>query len=219
MPCVPDGYSYGGVDRPEFPWENWAGTVGRQLAHWYSPASLTDLVDVVRRATMNGVELHALGSGWAFEDVAICADWGVSLGALNRQLSYVTDAALTDARRAAQADSQGRDRLFHVEAGITIGALNQMLADAGLAMPTLGGANGQTLAGASSTSTHGGAGKRPAIWHRRRNRPGTAVGGAVGSAARPRRRHRAAGSLPGGHDDLSGPVDMLDPAPVARDPP
>ncbi len=30
MPCVPDGYSYGGVDRPEFPWENWAGTVGRQ---------------------------------------------------------------------------------------------------------------------------------------------------------------------------------------------
>ena len=39
--------------------------------------------------------------------------------------------------------------------GITIHDLNDALDGMGLAMPTLGGANGQTLAGAFSTGTHG----------------------------------------------------------------
>jgi FAD/FMN-containing dehydrogenase len=156
MPCIPDSYTYGGIDLPGVTWQNWAGTVRQRLGHWFSAASLTDVVDVVRRATTSGVEVHAAGSGWAFEDVAVSADWVISLAALNRSLTYVIDAALTDEWRAAQADPAGRDRLFHVEAGITIGSLNQLLADAGLAMPTLGGANGQSLAGAISTSTHGG---------------------------------------------------------------
>jgi hypothetical protein len=156
MPCIPDSYTYGGIDLPGVTWQNWAGTVRQRLGHWFSAASLTDVVDVVRRATTSGVEVHAAGSGWAFENVAVSADWVISLAALNRSLTYVIDAALTDEWRAAQADPAGRDRLFHVEAGITIGSLNQLLADAGLAMPTLGGANGQSLAGAISTSTHGG---------------------------------------------------------------
>ena len=154
--CVPPGYIYGGVDLPDAAWENWAGTVQRRLEHWYAPASLTDLVHVVQRCTAAGVELHAAGSGWAFEDVAVSANRVVSLQALNQSLTYVLDTALTDRWRIAVADSAGSQRLFHVEAGITIGALNQMLADAGLAMPTLGGANGQSLGGALSTSTHGG---------------------------------------------------------------
>lgn len=156
MACVPPGYIYRGVDLSDEPWENWAGTVQRRLEHWYAPVCLTDLVDVVQRCTAAGVELHAAGSGWAFEDVAVSANRAVSLQALNRPLPYVLDAALTDRWRNAVADPAGRERLFHVEAGITIGALNQLLADAGLAMPTLGGANGQSLAGALSTSTHGG---------------------------------------------------------------
>src|SRR6185369_11141991 len=46
--------------------------------------------------------------------------------------------------------------LLHVEAGIEIGALNTLLASKQLALRSLGGRNGQSLAGAISTSTHGG---------------------------------------------------------------
>jgi hypothetical protein len=48
--------------------------VQRRLDHWYASASLTDLVDAVQRCTAVGVELHAAGSGWAFEDVAVSAN-------------------------------------------------------------------------------------------------------------------------------------------------
>src|SRR4029077_5480563 len=46
--------------------------------------------------------------------------------------------------------------LFHVEAGAKIADVNDLLAQRGLAMSTLGGANGQAIAGAISTGTHGG---------------------------------------------------------------
>jgi hypothetical protein len=46
-------------------------------------------------------------------------------------------------------------RLIHVKAGIKLAHLNCLLDNKGLAMPTLGGSNGQSLAGAISTGTHG----------------------------------------------------------------
>jgi hypothetical protein len=48
-------------------------------------------------------------------------------------------------------------RLVHVEAGIKVHELNEMLdkLTPPLAMPTLGGSNGQSIAGAFSTGTHG----------------------------------------------------------------
>jgi FAD/FMN-containing dehydrogenase len=50
----------------------------------------------------------------------------------------------------------GSQPLVHIEAGMEVGILNLLLEKRGLAMCTLGGANGQTIAGAVSTSTHGG---------------------------------------------------------------
>jgi hypothetical protein len=154
MACAPDGYIYGGVDIPNFPWSNWAETIRLSIPRWLEPASLTDLVDVAKRASAAGVELHAVGSGWAFEDVALSRNWVVNLDLLANPLTYVLDSALTDGWRAAH-DGPGEDKLFHVEAGIKIVDLNDALEAAGLGMITLGGANGQSLAGALSTSTHG----------------------------------------------------------------
>ncbi|MER5627896.1 choice-of-anchor D domain-containing protein [Streptosporangium sp. NPDC002544] len=162
MVCVPDGYIRGGDDFADHPWSNWARTIRLNIPRWLCPASLTDLVDIVRQASATGVELHALGSGWAFEDVALSRDWMVNLDKLNKPLTNVVDAALTDGRRAAH-DGPGEEKLFHVEAGIKIVDLNEALDAAGLAMITLGGANGQSLAGALSTSTHGGDVRLPPI--------------------------------------------------------
>jgi hypothetical protein len=78
----------------------------------------------------------------------------VCLRRLNRPLSGVTDGALNSRWVANQA--AGQDVLFHVESGATVADINALLDARGLALPTLGGSNGQALAGAISTGTHGG---------------------------------------------------------------
>lgn len=155
MVCVPDAHKYAGIDDADRPWTNWAETIRQPIPRYLSPATLTDLCQMARDATVAGVELHALGSGWAYEDVALSDDWVINIDSLCRPLTGVVENALTDDWRAAH-HGPGPDRLFHVEAGIKIWDLNDKLDAAGLAMETLGGANGQSLAGAISTSTHGG---------------------------------------------------------------
>lgn len=147
---------YQGVDQAHKEWANWAGTVTSTVAHYFEPEGLEDLVNVVERASSEGKELHPVGSGWAFEDAAVSPHWMLSLAKLTGQLKYVTKNALTLEWQSIQNDVNATERIVHFEAGIEIAILNDKLAEQGLAMLTLGGANGQTLAGAISTSTHGG---------------------------------------------------------------
>jgi hypothetical protein len=144
-----------GGDLHDVPWSNWAGTYTTRISRLFEPASLPELVEIVAQATEQSRELHALGSGWAYETLATSPDWVLSLSRLTAELTNVVDAALTDDWKQRHNDPAGGERLFHVEAGVEIGRLNDVLADQGLAMITLGGANGQTLVGAMSTSTHG----------------------------------------------------------------
>lgn len=153
-------------------WKNWSGDVSFSAAEYFEPAhtsptgppdGLLQLVHVVARATSENKRLKVIGSGWAFEDIAKSDSWVICLNQLTRRLDNVigaTGAALTDEWRQKQIQSP---RLVHVEAGIEIGALSEMLQKDGLAMPTLGGSNGQSLAGAFSTSTHGGDWQQPPL--------------------------------------------------------
>ena len=135
-------------------WTNWSGRSTGPVATFWEPDTYADLVNVVRRASAEGHMLHVEGSHWAFENIAYSPDWMLSLRRLNKPLSGVTNGALNAQWAANQA--AGQDVLFHVEAGAKIYDLNDLLAAQGLAMPTLGGANGQAIAGAISTGTHGG---------------------------------------------------------------
>ena len=150
MPCASNTYS--GVDIPRLFWANWSSRVSGATERWYLPDALPDLVNVVQQATAESKELRPLGSGWAFEDLAYSPQRVVNLDRLCKRLTYVTDSALT-AERRSRLDTEVP---VHVEAGIKIATLNAMLDGAGLGLPTLGGANGQSLAGAISTGTHGG---------------------------------------------------------------
>lgn len=164
-----------GVNEQNKQWTNWNGDVPFSAEEYFEPAhgaedappdGLLQLVHVVARATNEQKHLTALGSGWAFEDIAKSDAWVVKLNQLARRLDYVvgaTGVALTDQWRQRQLDPAGSRRLVHVEAGIEIGALNDMLAADGLAMRALGGRNGQSLAGALSTSTHGGDWEEPPL--------------------------------------------------------
>jgi FAD binding domain-containing protein len=135
-------------------WSNWSGRFSGPVGTMWEPDTYADLVDVVRNASAQGHMLHVLGSGWAFENIAYSPDWMLSLRRLNGALSGVTDGALNAQWAANQA--AGQDALFHVEAGAKVADVNDLLAQRGLALPTLGGANGQAIAGAISTGTHGG---------------------------------------------------------------
>ena len=157
-------------------WKNWSGDVLFSAEEYFEPAhtsptgppdGLLQLVHVVARATSENKRLKAIGSGWAFEDIAKSDSWVVSLRQLARRLDNVigpTGAALTDEWKLIQGNS-GDVRLVHVEAGIEIGELSEILRDdpEHLALPTMGGSNGQSLAGAISTSTHGGDWQKPPL--------------------------------------------------------
>jgi FAD/FMN-containing dehydrogenase len=150
--------------------ENWSGDVQFSASKYWVPDhndpaddALQQLVEVVAQATDQDQPLRVLGAGWAFEDIAKSDGWVVSLHELDHELDYVVGnggVGLTDSWRNELADPMGR-RLFHVEAGIRIATLSERLEAKGLAMPTLGGANGQALAGVISTSTHGGDWQQP----------------------------------------------------------
>ncbi len=152
MPCPSPTYT--GLRNDNASFTNWSGRVSGPVASWFEPNTLADLVNVVQMASSGGHRLHAVGSGWAFENIAYSADWMVRLNRLNKPLMTVTSGALNPQWAAMQA--AGNDVLFHVEAGASVADVNDALAAAGLALPTMGGSNGQALAGAITTGTHGG---------------------------------------------------------------
>ena len=152
--------TYSGGDKPAQTWTNWSGHFSGTVNRSVEPDSLSSLVNIVQQATSTGHQLHVIGSGWAFENIAWSPDWMVSLARLNKQVTYVTNSALI----APWAVSGGGNNLvFHIEAGATIADLNDALASNGLAMPTLGGNVGQAVAGAISTGTHGGDPTQPPL--------------------------------------------------------
>ncbi|MBL8252377.1 MAG: FAD-binding protein [Candidatus Competibacter sp.] len=164
--------TFNGLNEQNRVWHNWNEDIQFTATEYFEPShsapnvtdGLLQLVHVVARATHEGQSLRVIGAGWAFEDIAKSDAWVVSLARLDRQLEYVVGnggAGLTDGLRAVQSNVDSPTRLVHVEAGIRIATLCERLQAQGLAMPTLGGANGQSLAGAISTSTHGGDWQQP----------------------------------------------------------
>src|SRR5205807_7841497 len=143
---------YSGTNKKNAPWSNWAELAGGKVEIFYEPGSLADIVGIVQDAQAGDMQVRVAGSGWAFEDNAYSSNVMVSLARLNSVLTYVTDP---DAGALVSPTVSGGRRLIHVEGGIKIATLNLQLAERGLAMPTLGGANGQSIVGALSTSTHG----------------------------------------------------------------
>ncbi|MEV0677020.1 D-arabinono-1,4-lactone oxidase [Actinosynnema sp. NPDC050436] len=114
------------------PWTNWARTATATPHRVEHPASADELSAAVASAR----RLRPRGSGHSF--TAIAAAPGAALD-LDRWTG-VTDVSGT---------------LVTVRAGTTIRQLTALLDALGLAMPNLGDIDAQTIAGATSTGTHG----------------------------------------------------------------
>ncbi len=119
-------------------WTNWAGNQTATPASIEHPRSEDELLAVVRIAGEHGRKVKVVGSGHSFTDIAVTDGHLVMLDNYRDILQIDT----TTYRVTAQA-------------GVVLSELNEALNRRGLAIPNLGDIAYQTLAGATSTGTHG----------------------------------------------------------------
>ncbi|MEV8045494.1 D-arabinono-1,4-lactone oxidase [Streptomyces griseoluteus] len=119
-------------------WRNWGGNVTARPARQVTPASVGELAAEVRAAAERGQRVKAVGTGHSFTSVAatdgvlIRPDLLTGIRAIDRAAMTVT-----------------------VEAGTPLKRLNAALAREGLSLTNMGDIMEQTVAGATSTGTHG----------------------------------------------------------------
>ncbi|MFD7537852.1 D-arabinono-1,4-lactone oxidase [Streptomyces sp. NPDC059819] len=119
-------------------WRNWAGNVTARPTREVSPASAAELAEAVRRAAEQGLTVKAVGTGHSF--TATAATDGV----------LIRPDLLTGIREIDRAAMT-----VTVEAGTPLKRLNAVLAREGLSLTNMGDIMEQTVAGATSTGTHG----------------------------------------------------------------
>ncbi|NGO80341.1 FAD-binding protein [Streptomyces sp. YC504] len=119
-------------------WRNWAGNVTARPAQEVSPASVEELAAAVRQAAEEGRRVKPVGTGHSFTSAAatdgllIRPDLLTGIRHIDREAGTVT-----------------------VEAGTPLKRLNLALAREGLSLTNMGDIMEQTVAGATSTGTHG----------------------------------------------------------------
>jgi len=146
-------------------WQNWhqnfTQPVHEVLDLWNAKPSVSDftvyrettrgLQSLIGRAAKEGRSLRALGGSWSFSQVA--ATDGIVLN--TRPLNYRFQFALQ-----GTVDPQYRrdaSNLFFAQCGNSLAELNWYLRSLKKALKTSGASNGQSIAGALSTGTHGSA--------------------------------------------------------------
>ncbi|MGW6570272.1 D-arabinono-1,4-lactone oxidase [Streptomyces sp. NPDC054975] len=120
------------------PWRNWAGNVTSRPAREVRPASAEELADAIRTAAEDGLRVKTVGTGHSF--TAIAATDGV----------LIRPDLLTGIRRIDR-----EAMTVTVESGTPLKRLNVALAREGLSLTNMGDIMEQTVAGATSTGTHG----------------------------------------------------------------
>ncbi|NIV14175.1 MAG: FAD-binding protein [Aliifodinibius sp.] len=127
-------------------WKNYSDTQISQPMRQYWPDSLAEIIEVVKFAEKHELQVRAVGSGHSWSDVAVTTDFLVLPQKLNKVLPL---------EESLLKDNVDTSTLFRVESGITLRELNEILESKDLALPNLGGYDGQTIVGVISTSTHG----------------------------------------------------------------
>jgi L-gulonolactone oxidase len=118
-------------------WANWAGNQTVTCVQ-VRPRGTDEIVDAVRQAASAGQRIKPIGSGHSFGGIG--RPEGIQL-VLDRHAEVLSLDNVTG--------------LVTVQAGLPLHRLNQVLAEAGLALTNLGDIDRQTVAGAMATGTHG----------------------------------------------------------------
>lgn len=126
------------MTRPGGVWENWGRSARVRPQAVEFPDSTEAVQRAVRAAARNGRRLKAVGAGHSFTGIAVAP--GVLL-----DLSDLTGVVSVDRERSRVT----------LRAGTRLHQIPRLLAPFGLAMQNLGDIDRQSLAGATSTGTHG----------------------------------------------------------------
>lgn len=119
-------------------WRNWARTESVRPLRVERPATAGAVQRAVAAAAASGLRIKPVGAGHSFTGIAVAP--GVQLDLTD--LTGVIDADVASARVTLAAGTRLHD-------------LPQLLAPYGLALPNMGDIDQQTIAGATSTGTHG----------------------------------------------------------------
>ena len=123
---------------PVTPWQNWGRVESSTPAFRARPASVDEVQAVVREARSRGLGVKAVGASHSFTDIAATIGVMVDIGALDGLLEVDT------VRHRAT-----------LGAGTNLYQLPALLDPHGLALENMGDIDRQTIAGATSTGTHG----------------------------------------------------------------
>lgn len=121
---------------PGEPWRNWGRCEVAHPRHVARPTSVDEVVEVVRFAREHELAVKPIGAGHSF--TAIAATTGIHL-----------DLDAVDGLLAVDGN------LVTLAAGTNLHQLPALLAPHGLALANMGDIDRQTVAGATSTGTHG----------------------------------------------------------------
>jgi FAD binding domain-containing protein/D-arabinono-1,4-lactone oxidase len=144
-------------------WQNWHQTVDQPVFRWLDlwnadPNHSTlggynnttrGLQDLIQQALSGDRAIRAHGGTWSFSPVAATDGILLNTRPLNYRFPITADQL--------HPGHQGTKPLVFVQCGMSVADLNRYLATKQLALQTCGASNGQTIAGAVSTGTHGAA--------------------------------------------------------------
>lgn len=117
-------------------WSNWSGGQQCRPRATIRPLDEAGVCAAVRRATEQEMRLRPLGAGHSFSPLATSDEIQLDVSALTGVVSTSPDRV-------------------RVRAGTTLGGLYAALAEFGLALPSQGDVDTQTVGGAVATGTHG----------------------------------------------------------------
>lgn len=147
-----------------YTWVNEHNNISKQILHRYQVFNssgtgwkdgLAGVQEMLAGVRSRHERVRSYGGKWSLSDAAVCNDsmhdtkpltfWG-GIG----QSSVAGTALYNDPKPL-------KERLFYFQAGSQITQVNTVLESRGCCLPTSGASNGQTIAGAVSTGTHGAA--------------------------------------------------------------
>jgi hypothetical protein len=116
-------------------------------------ATTKNFMWLIQYAITNNIQLRAMGSGWSLSEVAVSDDGVVDTKSLRLSFvlknSFVSNDYLNKGKQSSD--------LFFVQCGMSILQINEKLEASGRSLKASGASNGQSIAGATSTGTHGAA--------------------------------------------------------------
>lgn len=127
----------------------WKNTIKKYKVRplkFFLPENINDIKQIISEAEQAGLAVRAVGSGHSFSDVAVGNQFLVDIKKINRLLSIDSSQLKSTSNPSV---------LVQTEAGMTIQKLNKELDKKDLCVVNMGGIDNQTIAGATSTGTHG----------------------------------------------------------------